>query len=434
MGISFGESTYLSVLKEDKNFDSEKKIFYYAKDNPRFSFGNVTYDNFKEKHATAGWIGRKFIALPAAIWSGMVKTIFHLAKAILIGIPKAFSDNGKFLKTMLFYVLRDFQESSGWLVTLVHDQYGQFHVQESNFQKVCYECFSTDRLLDIINAENSANEFIRKISKIEEFDYKSVMKLKKICNGKVGEYPFLLPKFNPFKKEEPQFEIDEKFLSEDKTLDLLMAAYKKGIILHFSSLQKPFFDDLSTVEKNWSKAGINGKNIEEIQKSFNISAAFIRKCLHEGPVDVELLNKQLTALAIKYYRAKDFHAVKPSITFETPNTIKLYSFCGEIGNLKDLITKLDTTGIKIKIFGAGFRISKKCYSELEWKDYISKFTHTTFFKAQIEDCTKESLKDNDIWQLTPPSSLWFPTWDEIKQYISANKTKSQHKSVKKDTL
>lgn len=73
-------------FEKDAYFEAVKKDVDYAKSQQQFSYGNVTFRDFKNEYATKeGWFGRKVIALPAVLWSGAVKTIYHLAKAILVG-------------------------------------------------------------------------------------------------------------------------------------------------------------------------------------------------------------------------------------------------------------------------------------------------------------------------------------------------------------
>lgn len=141
MGVNFGKTSYLKALRENEHFKDDSKIAFTAKNDLQFKYGDVTAQRFNQKYSADGWLGRKVIALPAAAWSGVVKTIYHLALAIFIGIPKAFSDQKPYLRALLFHAARDLQESYGQLASLFNDRYGQFHVQESQFQKACYGCF-----------------------------------------------------------------------------------------------------------------------------------------------------------------------------------------------------------------------------------------------------------------------------------------------------
>jgi DnaJ-domain-containing protein 1/uncharacterized protein YjiS (DUF1127 family) len=146
--IEFVKTPYLQVLMETEHLKDDKAIFNFAKESLQFKYGNVNRQEFYVKYSSEGWLGRKIIALPAAVCSGFLKTAYHIAKAILIGVPKIFSDSGQSLKFQIFYTARDFQESYGRLTSFFNDRYGQFHVQESQVQKNCYECFTTNATLN----------------------------------------------------------------------------------------------------------------------------------------------------------------------------------------------------------------------------------------------------------------------------------------------
>jgi len=152
MNVKFEKTHYLQAIRENENLKDDKNIFNYAKQSLKYTYGDVSRQKFNVKYSAEGcWAGRKLIALPAAVWSVVVKALYHLAKAILIGIPKAFFDKGQYLKAQVFYVTRDFQESYGRLTSFFNDRYGQFHVQESQFQKTCYDCFTTNITLSVNN-------------------------------------------------------------------------------------------------------------------------------------------------------------------------------------------------------------------------------------------------------------------------------------------
>ncbi len=141
--IFFSQNTYLSILKQNPQFCHEHKILHYAKRSPQFFYGDVSYQEFAKNYSPKGWAGRKIMALPAAVWSGTVKVIYHIAKGILWGIPKlVFSRDIRFLKAQCFHIARDGQEAFGRLVSLFNDRYGLYHTQSSTFHKTCYDCFA----------------------------------------------------------------------------------------------------------------------------------------------------------------------------------------------------------------------------------------------------------------------------------------------------
>lgn len=134
--VYFGPNNYLEAVKDsgffEKKFDTSKIQFNYA---------NVNLSNFNIKYSSQGRFVRKIVALPAILWSGIVKTIYHLAKALLIGAVKSCSDKGEYFKVHCFHVARDLQQSFGWMAMLFNDRYGQYHVQEGRFHESCYDYF-----------------------------------------------------------------------------------------------------------------------------------------------------------------------------------------------------------------------------------------------------------------------------------------------------
>ena len=134
MAVEFQNNHYREVSEGIKNG------FKYLRNGLKFKYDVVTPEKFNLKYSPGGceWFGRKVKALPAAALCGVVKVTCHLALAIFVGIPKAIFDHGTYFKARIFSVARDFQESYGWLATLFNDRYGQFHVEESQFQKTCY--------------------------------------------------------------------------------------------------------------------------------------------------------------------------------------------------------------------------------------------------------------------------------------------------------
>jgi|GEM_PF-2665838 len=160
MNINFEINSYLSAVKEKAHLNSESEIFNYAKAGLQFKYVDVSIKEFKQKYSPEGWVGRKVIALPAAIWSGIVKTIYHLAKAILVGVI-ACSGGNNYLKAQFFYIARDLQESLGWSATLLNDRYGQYHIQESGFHKSCYNCFLTNNTEPDSPQQGNANTTYR---------------------------------------------------------------------------------------------------------------------------------------------------------------------------------------------------------------------------------------------------------------------------------
>lgn len=143
---NFCRNAYWKTLYTDKS-----DILDFVKDHPQFTYGNTGFSKFANAYKSKGWFARKIIALPAAVWSGGVKTTYHVAKLILTsfgvlirnavihGSPT--KQDIRYLKAQGFCIARDLQESFGWLLTLFHDKCGQYHVQESQCHRLCYQHF-----------------------------------------------------------------------------------------------------------------------------------------------------------------------------------------------------------------------------------------------------------------------------------------------------
>lgn len=130
--ISFETSTYLLAFQEKHGAlePSEKVLFKH---------GDVNFEDVKKLYTSEGWLGRKVRALPNALGSGIVKTIYHLAVAVIIGIPGAFFDGGKFFQAQIYKIVRDLQEALGYIVLVFNDRLGLYLIEESQFQKTCYD-------------------------------------------------------------------------------------------------------------------------------------------------------------------------------------------------------------------------------------------------------------------------------------------------------
>lgn len=117
----------------------------------KFKYGDVNFQNFKVHYVPSGWLGRKIVALPHAAWSGIVKSTYHLAKAVFVGIPKAFFDKGEYFQVQCYHIARDFEASLGWLITMINDKFGCYLIEESDFQKGCYDVLLDPNLSEKYN-------------------------------------------------------------------------------------------------------------------------------------------------------------------------------------------------------------------------------------------------------------------------------------------
>lgn len=134
----FEDSAYLSaVIGTDSRFENEHEILDYVKDHHHFQIGSVSPKHFSEKYTSKGWIGRKVIALPAALWSAVVVATLHVFRAIFT----ATWNRDIYLKLCRYRVVRDYQEAWGRLSALFNDRYGSYHIQEGQFHKRCYDFY-----------------------------------------------------------------------------------------------------------------------------------------------------------------------------------------------------------------------------------------------------------------------------------------------------
>lgn len=104
----------------------------------RFSCVNIKYRQYSKEYDNYiiyNTFGRKIKALPMAIWSGICKTIYHIA--LLIIFAKSASNDQR--KAFVFCAVRDLQESFGYLLSLLRDRWGYYHIEASLFHKDCYD-------------------------------------------------------------------------------------------------------------------------------------------------------------------------------------------------------------------------------------------------------------------------------------------------------
>ena len=103
-------------------YDIEDESIYET--SMQFSYGKVKCASFAACYKFEGYHKRKIVAIPAALLAGALKSIYHLAQAALIGLPKLLSGESNQIKVYSYCFLRDLQEAFGWLVTLFDDVTG----------------------------------------------------------------------------------------------------------------------------------------------------------------------------------------------------------------------------------------------------------------------------------------------------------------------
>src|SRR3569832_2034424 len=135
MKISDKFSAYFSAVTLNPMLSTQYGLEKHIKENSqRFSYGDVTYSTYVGKYEPKGYELRKIVAIPAALFAGVVKSVYHLAKAFFL----ACRGESIHANANAYRVARDMEEALGWLITLFNDKKGSYLVQESLFQKACY--------------------------------------------------------------------------------------------------------------------------------------------------------------------------------------------------------------------------------------------------------------------------------------------------------
>jgi hypothetical protein len=171
MPIRYLNNSYLKCIKDNEVFSSHRKISDYTKSNLEFQIGNVNYSRFEQKYLTEPLQGRNVTPLSVTASEAVQsigRTIYRLSAACM-QIPRG--AEGEALKRLhLFHARRDFQEFYGRLLSLFNDTWGQFHIQESGFQKACYYSFEHAGI-PILGHEGRSSTLLAYKNKTEEDRY-----------------------------------------------------------------------------------------------------------------------------------------------------------------------------------------------------------------------------------------------------------------------
>lgn len=140
-------SSYLKAFEAVKGFNPPLDIFTYAQTNIKFKYQHVSCQDFfkayneKWNGSLRGmkkpWLARTIVALTFSGWCGVVMPVYHLATGIMEGCFNIRSVDVKYFKAHFFIVIRDLQQSFGWLLSVLHHAYGQYHVEEGKFYSKC---------------------------------------------------------------------------------------------------------------------------------------------------------------------------------------------------------------------------------------------------------------------------------------------------------
>jgi hypothetical protein len=155
---------YYTAFKKNPEFTTSippateiNRLHEYAKTHLQLHYGNVSYEAFSREYSSSGWVNRKIMALPMALWSIFVKAVYHFVKALLNCSRQNF-----------YKAYRDLQAGWGHLVCLLNDRFGSYHIQKSAFHIQCYDCFENNlspkrykslRELERVNLQTCDSDF-----------------------------------------------------------------------------------------------------------------------------------------------------------------------------------------------------------------------------------------------------------------------------------
>ena len=137
MAVKFERNIYYQALQSDSQWEGKEDLENEAKNRLTFEGAHVDFAQFSSQYSSKGWVKRKIVVLPMMVWSGVVKTTYHLVLVIFYGIFRW--DRGRYAQAYVYCVARDVQEAFGRFVSLFNDRYGLYHIEESQFQKIIYE-------------------------------------------------------------------------------------------------------------------------------------------------------------------------------------------------------------------------------------------------------------------------------------------------------
>ena len=142
MLVHFNNTAYARAVIMAHN-NSEEAVLDVIRQKQGFcgDVGEFSSEKFAEEYDSEGWLCRKVVALPMALWSGVVLVIYDLAKLVIVGIYKLISQTGggKYLWAQTFHIIRDLEKAFGHILLIFNDYYGSALVQEAEFQKRVYE-------------------------------------------------------------------------------------------------------------------------------------------------------------------------------------------------------------------------------------------------------------------------------------------------------
>lgn len=118
------------------------------------------------------WLYRKVIAIPMALYTGVVQTVYHLAMAALGST-----------KINLYRAGRDLNEALGWLVTLGDEECGAYFIQQALFHKACYDEFEGAKSTPMPQGSGISLKAFRGKDKVGRQNVIGEFELEEVING-----------------------------------------------------------------------------------------------------------------------------------------------------------------------------------------------------------------------------------------------------------
>ena len=96
---------------------------------------DISFEEYQSHYVEAGWLTRKVQAVPCFFITIVMKTTYHLAMAIIVGVPKFLDRDSKRFQAELCNIGRDIEEGYACIVVIISDQRGSYHFDRSQFFK-----------------------------------------------------------------------------------------------------------------------------------------------------------------------------------------------------------------------------------------------------------------------------------------------------------
>lgn len=393
MNVQFSQTLYSSLAYANLKCENEESFYNFIGNNDNYSYGNVSYDDFSSNFSSDEfWVKRKIAALPNALFSILVKSIYHTAQAIF----KLLTLQGVLpVKMKLYHVGRDIQEAYGSLATLFNDRYGQYHLQESSFHHSCYNSWKID-LVTQKTKEKIANFTPQEVNAaLKKGSLSNPQVLRFLSNEQLEEVE--LSKLSPQTIQNLiySFEVQEEGFAHFKPEEV-NKALQDGLLQYWSNL----ISDIQLREVELSK--LSSETIEQMFldqnennkiKFANFQPKEVNKALQKG-----LLRAGFTLPLLSDDQLKEVELSKLS-----SETIEGLLSAGSYENQKERFALFKTEEV-IKAF------------EENLLDDPSFFSDDQLKQIKLSELTKETVNC-----LFPPSeSIYGPQEEEIKRFANLN--------------